>query len=105
MQILFPALILLLAWFLPESSRWLYTRGKHSEAKKVLAKYHGLGREDSVWVTMQINEYEEYLNMDGAALLATARWLSSVSGQVTAQSTTSLTACLNLLGSRNSSRR
>lgn len=66
MQILFPALILCLAWFLPESPRWLYTRGRHSEAKKVLAKYHGLGREDSVWVTMQINEYEEYLNMDGA---------------------------------------
>lgn len=66
MQILFPALILTLAWFLPESPRWLYTRGKHSQAKKVLAKYHGLGKEDSVWVTMQINEYEEYLNMDGA---------------------------------------
>jgi sugar porter (SP) family MFS transporter len=65
MQILFPALILCLAWFLPESPRWLYTRGKHSEAKKVLAKYHGTGNEDSIWVTMQINEYEEYLNMDG----------------------------------------
>ena len=43
----------------------LYTRGKHSEAKKTLAKYHGCGNEDSIWVSMQIREYEEYLNMDG----------------------------------------
>lgn len=66
MQILFPAMVLVLAWFLPESPRWLYTRGKHAEAKRVLAKYHGLGKEDSIWVSMQINEYEEYLNLDGA---------------------------------------
>tara|TARA_R110002003_G_scaffold1035_5_gene22092 strand:+ start:6395 stop:7606 length:1212 start_codon:yes stop_codon:yes gene_type:complete len=65
MQILFPGLILLLAWFLPESPRWLYTRGRQSDAKKVLAKYHGEGREDSVWVSLQLREYEEYLNMDG----------------------------------------
>jgi hypothetical protein len=43
----------------------LYTRGRHSDAKKVLAKYHGKGNEDSIWVTMQLREYEEYLNMDG----------------------------------------
>lgn len=65
MQILFPALILCLAWFLPESPRWLYTRGKQSQARKTLAKYHGNGNEDSIWVTMQLREYEEYLNMDG----------------------------------------
>jgi MFS family permease len=65
LQILFPGLILTFAWFLPESPRWLYTRGRQTDAKKILAKYHGEGNEDSVWVTMQLREYEEYLNMDG----------------------------------------
>ncbi|RYO04282.1 hypothetical protein AA0119_g4170 [Alternaria tenuissima] len=65
LQMLFPALLVILPLLLPESPRWLYTRGKHSEAKKTLAKYHGCGNEDSIWVSMQIREYEEYLNMDG----------------------------------------
>ncbi|KAH9870221.1 hypothetical protein J1614_007144 [Plenodomus biglobosus] len=65
LQMLFPALILLLAWFLPESPRWLYTRGRHTDAKKILTRFHGNGNEDSIWVSMQIREYEEYLNMDG----------------------------------------
>jgi MFS family permease len=64
-QIIFPGLILCLSWFLPESPRWLYTRGKHSEAKRILTRYHGEGNENSVWVTLQLQEYEEYLNMDG----------------------------------------
>ncbi|KAH8643849.1 hypothetical protein IG631_01313 [Alternaria alternata] len=61
LQMLFPAL--LVEYILMRSR--LYTRGKHSEAKKTLAKYHGCGNEDSIWVSMQIREYEEYLNMDG----------------------------------------
>ncbi|OAL44395.1 lactose permease [Pyrenochaeta sp. DS3sAY3a] len=65
LQILFPALILVLAWWLPESPRWLYTRGRHTDAKNILTRFHGEGNENSVWVTLQLREYEEYLNMDG----------------------------------------
>lgn len=50
---------------LKESPRWLYTRGKQTEAKRILSKYHGCGNEDSIWVSMQVREYDIYLNMDG----------------------------------------
>ncbi len=32
----------------------------------MLTKYHGDGNPDSEWVTLQLNEYEELLEMDGA---------------------------------------
>ncbi|PSN73444.1 general substrate transporter [Corynespora cassiicola Philippines] len=66
LQILFPAIIVLLAFTIPESPRWLYTRGRRDDAKKILTNFHGEGNENSIWVSMQLNEYEEYLNMDGA---------------------------------------
>ncbi|RMZ70790.1 lactose permease [Pyrenophora seminiperda CCB06] len=65
LQMLFPAILVLVPWFLPESPRWLYTRGRYDQAKKILAKYHGCGNEDSIWVSMQLREYDEYLNKDG----------------------------------------
>ena len=32
----------------------------------MLIKWHGQGNPDSAWVTLQLSEYEEHLNMDGA---------------------------------------
>lgn len=66
LQILFPGLVLVLAWFLPESPRWYFVNGKSDQAKAMLTRYHGNGNPDSVWVDMQLREYNEYLNLDGA---------------------------------------
>ena len=33
--------------------------------KPMLTKYHGEGNPDSEWVKLQLNEYEELLEMDG----------------------------------------
>jgi hypothetical protein len=55
--------IVLLAWFIPESPRWLYVNHKREKAVAVLTKYHGYGNEDSAWVKLQLEEYEAYLNM------------------------------------------
>lgn len=66
MQLLYSGLILIFVWFLPESPRWLYVHNKRDQAKAMLTKYHGTGREESIWVTMQLGEYEEYLELDGA---------------------------------------
>ncbi|KAH7108656.1 lactose permease [Dendryphion nanum] len=66
MQILFPGLVLVLAWFLPESPRWYFVNGRTDEAKAMLTTYHGKGNPDSIWVEMQLREYNEYLNLDGS---------------------------------------
>jgi MFS family permease len=63
LQMFFPGLIVLLAWFIPESPRWLYVNHKREKAVAVLTKYHGYGNEDSAWVKLQLEEYEAYLNM------------------------------------------
>ncbi|RYP08711.1 hypothetical protein DL764_001731 [Monosporascus ibericus] len=66
LQMLFSGLICLFSLFIPESPRWLYVHNKHAEAKAMLTKYHGHGNEESIWVQLQLHEYEELLNMDGA---------------------------------------
>jgi sugar porter (SP) family MFS transporter len=66
LQALFSGLIVLFVFFLPESPRWLYVNNKKEAAKAMLTKYHGNGNSESPWVSLQMHEYEELLNMDGA---------------------------------------
>ncbi|KAM5367892.1 hypothetical protein ACJZ2D_009803 [Fusarium nematophilum] len=66
LQALCSSLIVITSLFIPESPRWLYVHNKHEAAKAVLTRYHGNGNPDSPWVTLQLSEYEEALNMDGA---------------------------------------
>lgn len=65
LQLMFPGIIMFAALFLPESPRWLYTRDKRERATKTLVKFHGRGNPDSAWVKLQLDEYEQYLEMDG----------------------------------------
>jgi MFS family permease len=65
LQVMFPGIIMLCAFFLPESPRWLYTRGRREKAIAYLTKFHGQGNPDSEWVKLQTTEYEESLEMDG----------------------------------------
>ncbi|KAH8734635.1 general substrate transporter [Ilyonectria robusta] len=66
LQALFSGLIVLLCMLIPESPRWLYVNNKQDQAKAVLAKYHGEGNPESAWVKLQLHEYEECLDLDGA---------------------------------------
>lgn len=63
---MFSSIILLAAIIMPESPRWLYVNNKQEQAKAMLTKYHGEGNPDSEWVKLQLNEYEELLELDGS---------------------------------------
>ncbi|KAH6983580.1 general substrate transporter [Ilyonectria sp. MPI-CAGE-AT-0026] len=65
LQLFFPCIIAFGAMWLPESPRWLYTHGKTELATKNLVRFHGHGNPDSEWVKLQLNEYEQNLELDG----------------------------------------
>lgn len=65
LQLMFPTVIAFGAMWLPESPRWLYTHNKKEQATKNLVRLHGQGNPESEWVKLQLNEYEEHLEMDG----------------------------------------
>nr|KMM72302.1 lactose permease [Coccidioides posadasii RMSCC 3488] len=65
-QLLFSGIISGCVLFVPESPRWLYVHNKRDHAKAMLVKYHGQGNPESEWVKLQLAEYDEYLDINGA---------------------------------------
>jgi sugar porter (SP) family MFS transporter len=65
-QLVCPGIACLTVFLFPESPRWLYTHGKQEAAKKFLTKYHGEGDEENPYVKLEIAEFEEQLDMNGA---------------------------------------
>ncbi|KAI5362855.1 Putative major facilitator, sugar transporter, major facilitator superfamily [Septoria linicola] len=66
MQLVFPGLIAIFVWVIPESPRWLFVNNKREKAVQILTKWHGYGNPNSIWVKLEVSEYEEYLNTNGA---------------------------------------
>ena len=66
LQAFFASMLISSVLWLPESPRWLYVNGREDEARDFITKYHGEGNENSVWVSLQLREYHEYLKIDGA---------------------------------------
>ncbi|KAL2831635.1 general substrate transporter [Aspergillus pseudoustus] len=64
LQAAMPAIQLIFIWFLPESPRWLISKGKLDQARAVLVKYHGNGNENDAFVQFEFAEIRETLRLE-----------------------------------------
>ncbi|KAL3461660.1 general substrate transporter [Aspergillus heterothallicus] len=67
LQAAMPAIQLFTLWFLPESPRWLISKGKLEKAWSVLVKYHGNGNDHDSFVKFEFAEIRETLRLEQEA--------------------------------------
>ncbi|CAK7213720.1 hypothetical protein SBRCBS47491_001901 [Sporothrix bragantina] len=60
-----PSLVqIVMIWTVPESPRWLISKGKPNEAKAILAKYHAQGDLDDELVNVEFNEISQTIALE-----------------------------------------
>ncbi|KAI8310135.1 Lactose permease [Colletotrichum sp. SAR11_59] len=72
-----PVIQLLGLFFLPESPRWLMSRGRKDEARKVFADYHAGGDLNNPLVEFEMREVEQTLNAEAEAM-SQSSWMELV---------------------------
>lgn len=63
-QAAMPVILLLLVFVLPESPRWLISKGRTEQARSILIKYHAAGIADDPFVNWEYNEIFETLELE-----------------------------------------
>jgi len=72
-----PGIQLLALWFVPESPRWLISKGKDAAARNVLVKYHGNGNENDAFVEWEFREIRDTIHLEAEAA-ASSGWYELV---------------------------
>ncbi|RHZ64955.1 uncharacterized protein CDV56_109193 [Aspergillus thermomutatus] len=66
LQMFFPCVLLAGCMLFPESPRWQYAHGQVDKCLASLVKYHGNDNPDSLYVQLELREFAEELELDGA---------------------------------------
>ncbi|KAL3470299.1 general substrate transporter [Aspergillus californicus] len=67
LQAAMPGIQLIFIWLLPESPRWLISKGKLDKALRVLTRYHGNNDENDEFVKWEFAEIRETLRLEQEA--------------------------------------
>lgn len=68
-----PGILLLMIPIIPESPRWLISKGKEEKALQILTKYHGNGVENDEFVAWEFAEIRETLRLE--AEVSSGGWI------------------------------